>query len=334
MSLFNEPLLVTGGAGFIGSALIAELNRRGYDNIIVSDLLGADEKWKNLRALRYVHYIEADQLLDQLYSELDNVSCVFHLGACSATTETDCSYLIRNNYEFTRKLAEWCILGNRRFVYASSAATYGDGTAGMIDGTSKIQEYRPLNMYGYSKHMFDLYAHKRGYLNTIVGVKYFNVYGPNEQHKGAMRSVVHKAYEQIKETGRVKLFKSERSDYKDGCQMRDFFYVKDAVDATLHLAQSPGANGLYNLGSGTASTWLDLVSPIFAELGLDACIDFIDLPAELRGKYQYYTCADVTRLLESGWAGVKYPLDSAVRDYVKNYLKTTSYLGDENIQTQ
>jgi ADP-L-glycero-D-manno-heptose 6-epimerase len=331
MSLFNQPILVTGGAGFIGSALIAELNRRGFENIIISDILGSDEKWKNLPALRYVHYLEADQLLDRLDSELASVKCVFHLGACSATTESDCSYLIRNNYEFTRKLAEWCLKGDRRFVYASSAATYGDGGSGMVDGVSRLNLYRPLNMYGYSKHMFDLHAHRMGYLDSIVGVKYFNVFGPNEQHKGQMRSVVQKAYEQIKATGKVKLFKSERPDYEDGCQMRDFFYVKDAVDATLHLAQNPDAKGLYNLGSGIASTWIDLVTPIFEELGISSAIEFVDLPSELIGKYQYYTCADTTRLLESGWQGVSFSLKQAVIDYVGNYLRTGKYLGDETL---
>jgi ADP-L-glycero-D-manno-heptose 6-epimerase len=217
-------------------------------------------------------------------------------------------------------LAEWAIEGGRRFVYASSAATYGDGSAGMSDAEQDLNRFRPLNMYGYSKHLFDIYASRHGWLDRIVGLKYFNVFGPNEAHKGEMRSVVHKAFGQIRETGRVKLFKSEHPDYRDGEQKRDFFYVKDAVDATLHLAFNPKAAGLFNLGSGRASTWIELVTPIFRELGMPVNIEFIDLPAALREKYQYYTCADISRLLAAGWRGPRFSLEEAVRDYVGRYL--------------
>lgn len=322
--------LVTGGAGFIGSALIWALNQRGQDNIIVSDFLGTNERWKNLVPLRFADYIEADALLESLSSpRLAEIETIYHLGACSATTEKDCRYLIQNNYEFTRRLAEWAIEGGRRFVYASSAATYGDGAAGMDDRSGDLHQFRPLNMYGYSKHLFDLHAKRRGWLDRIVGLKYFNVFGPNEGHKGDMRSVVDKAYGQIRETGKVRLFKSEHPDFRDGEQMRDFFYVKDAVDATIHLAEHREAAGLFNLGSGVASTWIQLVTPIFAQLDLPVNIEFIDLPDSLRGKYQYHTCADIFRLKASGWAGPGFSLENAVRDYVSDYLIPCRHLGDD-----
>jgi len=323
MPLSEKPILVTGGSGLIGSALISALNALGREDIIVTDLLGTDQRWKNLVPLRFADYLEADQLLAVLdSSRLRDVGTIFHLGACSATTETDASYLIRNNFEYTRLLAEWALQGQRRFVYASSAATYGDGSQGMEDGEDGIERYRPLNMYGYSKHLFDLHAKKRGWLSQITGLKYFNVYGPGEAHKGDMRSVVHKAYGQIKDTGTVQLFKSEHPDYADGGQMRDFFYVKDAVDATIHLAATPGASGLFNLGSGMASTWIELVTPLFQELGLPVNIQFVDLPAALRGKYQYYTCADISRLRATGWSGPHFTLNAAVRDYVSQHLQS------------
>ena len=320
----DSRILVTGGAGFIGSALVWELNRRGCENIVVCDRLSTDEKWKNLVPLKFADYIDGNDLLQAVQhspAKLGRFDHVLHLGACSATTETDASYLIRNNFEYTRLLAEWALQGQRRFVYASSAATYGDGSQGMEDGEDGIERYRPLNMYGYSKHLFDLHAKKRGWLSHITGLKYFNVYGPGEGHKGDMRSVVHKAYGQIKDTGTVQLFRSEHPDYADGGQMRDFFYVKDAVDATIHLAATPGASGLFNLGSGMASTWIELVTPLFQELGLPLNIQFVDLPAALRGKYQYYTCADISRLRSTGWTGPHFTLDSAVRDYVSQHLQ-------------
>jgi len=325
----NDKILVTGGAGLIGSALIWELNRRGCEKIIVTDVLGTDEKWRNLPPLRFDDYLDAAQLLERLETaSLNDIRWVFHLGACSATTERDASYLMENNYRYTARLAEWALAGNRRFVYASSAATYGDGSAGMQDGDQLLEQYRPLNMYGYSKHLFDLHAKRRGWSERIVGLKYFNIFGPNEDHKGDMRSVVHKAFNQIRETGEVALFKSHHPDFRDGEQQRDFLYVKDAVNATLHLATQPQAAGIFNVGSGIASTWIDLVTPIFDALGLPTAIKFIDMPEALRGKYQYRTLADISRLKACGWAGPEFTLHSAVRDYVANYLVYDRRLGD------
>ncbi len=312
-------ILVTGGAGFIGSALIWALNQRGLDNILVSDFLGEDDKFKNLVPLRYADYLEADDLIDEL-EDFNDIRAIFHLGACSATTEKDCRYLIHNNYEYTKVLAQWALANKCRFVYASSAATYGDGAQGMDDKDPELSRLRPLNMYGYSKHLFDLYAQRNGLLDQVVGLKYFNVFGPNEDHKGDMRSVVHKAFAQIRDTGRVNLFKSYHPDYADGEQMRDFLYVKDAIEMTLHLADTPAASGLYNLGSGQANTWKTLVTPIFEALDMPVQIDFIDMPESLRPKYQYFTQADTAKLQSTGYAGPQWPLAEAVTDYVKNYL--------------
>jgi ADP-L-glycero-D-manno-heptose 6-epimerase len=329
MSLFKSTILVTGGAGFIGSALVAELNRRGYEDIVICDILGEDEKWKNLRGLKYSRYIEAPKLLSLLRSDFRTIGTILHLGACSATTELDCSYLVENNYEFTRQLSKWAIENSKRFVYASSAATYGDGSSGMDDFLTDLSKYRPMNMYGYSKQMFDMHAEKSGWLKEIVGVKYFNVFGPNEYHKGGMRSVVYKAYHQLEATGSVKLFKSENPDYADGEQKRDFFYVKDAVDATLHLAECEELSGLYNLGSGRASTWKQLVEPIFDVLNIPEKIEFVELPPNLKKSYQYYTCSNIRKLMSTGWSGPKFTLQEAVMDYVKNYLIGDRYLGSK-----
>lgn len=319
--LTRGPVVVTGGAGLIGSALIWLLNRRGIDDIIVVDRLDESEKWKHLVPLRFAEYVDADDFLD-LVTEHRNyfgpVATVLHMGACSSTTETNADYLIRNNYEYTKALAHWAVDLDARFVYASSAATYGPLEDGLSD-TVDIQRLRPLNMYAYSKQLFDLYAQRNGMSNKIAGLKFFNVFGPNEDHKGDMRSVVYKAFHQIRDGGTVRLFKSYRPEFKDGEQQRDFIYVKDAVDMSLHVAQSD-LTGLVNIGSGTPHTWLDLVRPIFATLEIPERIEFIDMPETLRPKYQYRTSAIVDRLRESGYDRPMTPLGDAVHDYVSRYL--------------
>jgi len=326
-----QRILVTGGAGFIGSALVWALNQRGQENILITDRLTTDEKWKNLVALRYADYLDATDLLARIENRPDSIGkfdVVFHLGANSATTERDAGHLMKNNFEYTKLLAHWAVEAGSRFVYASSAATYGDGAHGMDDKMDDLAKLRPLNMYGYSKHLFDLYAHRAGLAQRIVGLKYFNVFGPNENHKGDMRSVVNKAFDQIRTSGKVQLFKSHRPDYRDGEQQRDFLYVKDAVHMTLSLASQPLAGGLYNIGSGEARTWLDLVTAIFSALGLPPRIEFVDMPAHLREKYQYHTCADIGRLRSAGYKDPVTPLAAAVADYVKNYLVPGRLLGD------
>ena len=332
MSTLEGRILVTGGAGFIGSALVAALNQRGISDIMITDLLGSDEKWRNLTPLKFADYLEADDFrkrIGQNQAALGDFSAVFHLGACSATTEKNASYLIDNNFNVTKELAAWSLAKNIRFIYASSAATYGDGAQGMDDQDPNLGRLRPLNMYGYSKHLFDQHAQRKGWLDRIVGVKYFNVFGPNEDHKGDMRSLVNKAYEQIRTTGRVGLFKSYHPDFKDGEQMRDFLYVKDAVEMTLHFAESATtAGGLFNLGSGNANTWLTLTRAIFTALNLPPKIDFIEMPEALKGKYQYYTKADITKLRNAGYRRAMTPIEDAIRDYVQNYLATNRRLGD------
>ena len=317
----DARVLVTGGAGFIGSALVWALNRCGCEHIVVCDRLGTDEKWRNLTPLRFAHYVEADELLPRLQNgALGKFNLVLHLGACSSTTERDASYLIRNNYEFTKDLAAWSLANRTRFVYASSAATYGDGAAGMADDDAKLDTLRPLNMYGYSKHLFDLHARRAGFLDRIVGLKYFNVFGPNEDHKGDMRSVVHKSFGQVRETGVIRLFKSHRPDYRDGEQKRDFLYVKDAVAMTLYLAANEKAGGLFNIGSGQARTWLDLARAVFGALKREPKIEFVEMPEGIRDKYQYFTEANLARLRAAGYAAPVTSLEDAVSDYVGNYL--------------
>ena len=317
----KSRVLVTGGAGFIGSALVWALNRRGCDDIVVCDILGTNEKWRNLTPLRFADYVEAESLLARLQSgALGKFDLVLHMGACSSTTEQDATYLIKNNFEFTKDLAAWSLANKARFVYASSAATYGDGSAGMKDDVSGLDTLRPLNMYGYSKHLFDLHAKRAGFLNKMVGLKYFNVFGPNEDHKGDMRSVVNKSFAQVKNEGVIRLFKSHRKDYKDGEQQRDFLYVKDCVAMTLHLAATPKANGLFNIGSGRARTWLDLAHAVFAALGRKPKIEFFEMPEAIRDKYQYFTQADISKLHAAGYQEKVTPLEDAVADYVQNYL--------------
>jgi ADP-L-glycero-D-manno-heptose 6-epimerase len=327
----GSRVLVTGGAGFIGSALVWALNRRGCEDIMVCDILGTNEKWRNLTPLRFADYVEADALLPRLQSgALGKFDLVLHMGACSSTTERDATYLIRNNYEFTKDLAAWALAKKARFVYASSAATYGDGSAGMEDGDAHIDSLRPLNMYGYSKQLFDLHAKRTGILKKMVGLKYFNVYGPNEDHKADMRSLVHKSFAQVKNEGVIRLFKSYRPDYKDGEQKRDFLYVKDAVAMTLHLAANQKAGGLFNIGSGAARTWIDLANSVFAALGKKPKIEFIEMPEAIRDKYQYFTQADISKLRAAGYREKITSLESAVADYVRNYLEPDKRLEPAN----
>jgi len=318
--LSRGRIVVTGGAGLIGSAIVWLLNRRGLDDILVVDRLDLSEKWKHLVPLRFADYLDADDLERRIAAGrvLGDVRTVFHLGACSSTTENDAAFLLRNNYEYTKHLALWAIEQEARFVYASSAATYGALEAELSDQTD-LHTLRPLNAYAYSKHLFDLYALRTGLDQKACGLKYFNVFGPNEDHKGEMRSLVHKAYEQILERGSVRLFKSYRQEYRDGEQQRDFIYVKDAVEMTLHLAESD-ATGLFNIGSGNAHTWLELVRPIFHSLELPERIEFVEMPPALRRKYQYHTCARMARLYATGYDRGITPLRDAVADYVVNYL--------------
>jgi ADP-L-glycero-D-manno-heptose 6-epimerase len=327
--LDRGTILVTGGAGFIGSALVWALNQRGLDRILIADVLDQSEKWRNLVPLRFDDYVPADALPGALEDgRLTGVRVIFHLGACSSTTERDAAYLFRNNFQFTRTLAEWALRHDVRFVYASSAATYGS-REGTLSEETPLADLRPLNPYGYSKHLFDLHAARQGYLDRIVGLKYFNVYGPNEHHKGEMRSMVHKAFEQIAASGRVRLFRSDRAEFADGEQRRDFVYVKDAVAMTLHLAEQRVVSGLVNVGTGRAHTWNELARAVFAAMDRPVQIEFIDMPAVLRARYQYATCAATDRLRASGYGAPPTALADAVADCVRRYLSPDRRLGDE-----
>ena len=291
-------------SGLIGSATIWGLNNRNLNNIWAVDDCEADgPKEKNLQPLEIkdrTGIADFRNLFRKDSPKLKEVSTVIHLGACSSTTESDEEYLNDNNLSYTQELCQWAIKNGVRFVYASSASTYGDGSMGMDDEDKDIEKYQPLNLYGWSKQNFDLYAKQSGWLESIVGLKYFNVYGPNEEHKGNMRSVVSKAFEQINETGEMTPFKSYHPNYEDGKQMRDFLYVKDAVCMTLWLAENDQANGLFNLGNGRARTWLDLAHSIFGAMNIAPNIRFIDMPENLRSKYQYFTEAKVNKL-EKKW---------------------------------
>jgi ADP-L-glycero-D-manno-heptose 6-epimerase len=313
----NERVIVTGGAGFIGSNLIGALNARGIVDILVVDDLGTDEKWGNLVGLDYEDYLDRDDFRFAIRNDaVRHADAVIHLGACSTTTERNAAYLADNNYRYSRELCEWCIEHDVRFVYASSAATYGDGSLGYSDDPALLPQLRPLNMYGYSKHMFDLWALRKGYLDRIAGLKYFNVYGPNEAHKGDMRSVVHKAWGQIRAEGTLKLFKSHRPEFLDGEQLRDFVHVRDAVAATLYFMDQRDVSGLFNCGTGRARTWNDLGAAVFAAMGLAPRIEYIDMPEGLLGKYQYRTEADMARLREAGFVDAFLSLEEGIADYV------------------
>ena len=311
-------IVVTGGAGFIGSCFLWKLNQKGISDIIVVDHLGNSEKWKNLVGKQFEDYLEKEPFLEQLTAGRfgNTIDAVVHMGACSSTTETDASYLMQNNYRYTKKLAQWALALEKRFIYASSAATYGMGEHGYVDVDKTSPLLKPLNMYGYSKHAFDLWLLKNGFQSRCAGIKFFNVYGPNEYHKEDMRSMVLKGYEQIKETGKIKLFRSHRDDYEHGEQKRDFVYIKDAVAAMDYLLDSPEINGIFNLGTGIAATWNQLAQAIFQALNLSEQIEYVDMPWVLREKYQYFTQADMTKLKETGYDTSPTPLADAVSEYV------------------
>ncbi len=320
-------IIVTGGAGFIGSAIIAALNKRRITDILVVDEHGKESS-KNLENLSFADYAEKNDFLKTVVEKKINagLESVFHIGACSDTTETDVEYLRKNNYQYSKLLAQWATDANVRFIYASSAATYGDGSQAFKDDEEKLETLKPLNPYGYSKQLFDLWAKERGLLKKIVSLKYFNVFGPNEYHKGNMRSFVLKAFEQIRDTGKVRLFKSHNPDYTDGEYMRDFLYIKDAVDMTLFFYDNPEIAGLFNIGAGKARTWNDLVKAVFATMGKSANIEYIEMPDSIRNQYQYFTQADITKLRKAGYKKQITSLEDAVKDYVQNYLQNNKYL--------
>ena len=315
--------LVTGGAGFIGSAFVAKLNKEGIDDIIIADALGKDEKWKNLRNLKFLDYIHKDKLLSELSKGhfARSITAIVHMGACSSTTEQDCDYLMENNFRYSKALAEYALNNSIRFVYASSAATYGNGEKGYNDNESEIEHLTPLNPYGYSKQFFDLWLLREGFQKNVAGIKFFNVYGPNEYHKGDLRSMVLKAWQQIRTTGKVKLYKSYRTEYKDGEQKRDFIYIKDCLEPLWWLTQHDEVNGIFNLGTGKARSWLDLANAAFKACSLPPNIEFIEMPIEIKNHYQYFTEAQMGKLQETGCPFTPKTLEESIKDYIQNHLE-------------
>lgn len=321
-------IVVTGGAGFIGSAIVWQLNQRGEEKIIIVDELGTDDKWKNLVGLKYSDFMNKNEFIKRVLEENVpfDISTVIHMGACSATTEKDADYLMQNNFQYSLDLCKYCLPRRARFIYASSAATYGDGSNGYLDDEENIGMLKPLNMYGYSKLLFDLWVKKNKLLDKVAGLKFFNVYGPNEYHKEDMRSVVHKAYEQIRDTGKVKLFKSYNPEYKDGEQKRDFIYIKDALNMTFFFLDNPDKNGIFNVGTGNARTWNDLVTSIFKAMGKPVNIEYIEMPSALKNKYQYFTQAELKKIKDAGFNKPIASIEDGVNDYVKNYLIAERHL--------
>ena len=313
--------MITGGSGFIGSAMLWGLNRMGEDNVIVVDHLGCSDKWQNLVNRRFKDFIPKGKFPELLTRKaLGPISAIVHMGACSSTTETDADYLMDNNYAYSRGVATSAIEQGIRLIHASSAATYGDGDQGFSDAPEILDNLKPINMYAYSKHLFDRWAQRSGAVKQLAALKFFNVFGPNEYHKQSMRSVVFKVFEQISASGRCALFKSEHPDYPDGQQRRDFIYVKDCVAVMIWLLEHPRVCGLFNLGSGRARTWLALARAVFKAMEKDPQIDFVDMPAELRHRYQYFTRAQMEKFLDAGCPLKPTPLEEAVSDYVQNYL--------------
>jgi len=316
-------IVVTGGAGFIGSAFVWKLNSEGIDDIVVVDELDTSDKWKNLVKRRYADYLHKDDFLKMVLSEKlpFSIRALIHMGACSATTEQDAGYLMENNYRYTCRLAEWAMKHKVRFIYASSAATYGDGAAGFSDADDVTRTLQPINKYGYSKQLFDLWVLKRKAERTIAGIKFFNVFGPQEYHKGDMTSVIYKAVHQIREQGSVRLFKSYKPEFGDGGQMRDFVYVKDCVEVLWWLLKQRRVNGIFNLGTGRARTWNDLAQAVFSAMGVEPKIEYIEMPPAIRDQYQYFTEAKMEKIERAGCPVNFRSLEDAVRDYVTGYLQ-------------
>lgn len=318
-------IIVTGGAGFIGSALVHGLNQKGIDDIWLVDDVDHPEKQKNLDNLNYSRWVGKDDFLKEVPG-IKGCSAILHMGACSSTTENNEAYLRENNFEYTQSLAKFCMEKDFRFIYASSAATYGAGENGYSDDESYLENLVPLNLYGASKQWFDLWAKKVGALTTIVGLKYFNVFGPNEYHKGDMQSMVRKGFMQIRDSRKLNLFKSYKPEYGDGGQERDFLYVRDAVAMTLFFLERKDIGGIFNVGSGKARNWNDLASSVFLAMNQEVNINYIDMPESIRDQYQYHTCAEMEKIRSAGYVESITSLEEGISDYVRNFLIPDKHL--------
>lgn len=313
-------IIVTGGAGFIGSCVVRTLNEKGIDDIIIVDNIASTDKWMNMRNKKYIKYVHKNQLMEEI-STYEGVTAIIHMGACSSTTERDFDYLWKNNFEFTKALWNYCADKHISFIYASSAATYGDGSHGFDDRTD-IDTLRPLNGYGYSKQIFDQWVKHQAkvFPKQHVGLKFFNVYGPNEYFKGSMASMVFHGFNQIQKVGEIRLFKSCNPDYKDGEQLRDFVYVKDVCNVISWLLDHENVSGLFNVGTGRTQSFRELAEATFNALSMEPNIRYIDMPEHLISKYQYYTKAEIDSLREAGYTEKFVDVIVGICDYVRNYL--------------
>lgn len=317
-------IIVTGGAGFIGSCIVRRLNDEGCEDIIIVDNIASTEKWKNIENKKYRTYYNKDEFLYKLVhsDDIGSIESIIHMGACSSTTETNFDYLWKNNVEYTKSLWKYALEKQIPIIYASSAATYGDGSLG-FDDKKEIDDLMPLNGYGYSKQIFDMWekCYSANKPPQYVGLKFFNVYGPNEYFKGSMASMVFHGYRQIKESGKVKLFKSCHPKYADGDQLRDFVYVKDICSVIQWLLEHKEVSGLFNVGTGAPGTFHELASATFDAIGIHENIEYIDMPEKLKEKYQYYTCADIKKLRDAGYKKEFMDIKAGAFDYVTQYLE-------------
>ena len=321
--------IVTGGAGFIGSAMVWKLNQEGIKDILIVDNLASSEKWKNLVNIEFSEYLHRDTFRQMMEEDRlpKQIEGIIHLGACSSTTERNVDFLMENNVKYSKMLCKRAMERGIRFINASSAATYGSGEQGFSDSIETALKLRPLNAYGWSKQLFDLWAIKEGRINTIASVKFFNVYGPNEYHKGDMKSVICKVYADIQQGLPIRLFKSDHPDYGDGESKRDFVYVKDCVNVLWWLLKHPEVNGILNIGSGKARSWNDLAYAVYAALEKPPVIEYFEMPKQLKGKYQYFTEAEMGWKEKVGYNIPFYTLEQGVADYIRNYLmKSDSFL--------
>lgn len=322
--MHEKHIVLTGGAGFIGSVVLTHLNLRGISMITIIDDLGDDERWKNLVGKQFQTIIHKDKCFEWLSTE-PKIDAIIHLGACSSTVEKNANYLLENNTHYSMRLALYAVERDIRFIYASSAATYGDGSQGFSDDLSLLEQYHPLNMYGFSKHLFDLWVLKQGWFDRFVGLKYFNVFGPNEFHKGRMASAILKMVADVQKDHEIRLFKSSEPErFGDGEQVRDFIYVKDVAEMTLQFLEGD-ASGLFNIGTGRPETWRAMAEGVLCALGGRGIIKYIDMPSDLHGKYQNYTCAEMKKFQKAHFYLPKYSLEEAVIEYVRDYVLPHRY---------
>ncbi len=320
----DQLIIITGALGFIGSAVVRQLNDQGYKNLILVDDIRTTSKWKNVVGKRFFELISRYELFHFLEGREKEIEAIIHLGACADTLETDGDYLMENNYRYSIALAEFALKNQIRFIYASSAATYGLGEEGYSDEHERLPDLKPLNCYAFSKHLFDLWAYEQNILNQVVGLKFFNVFGPNEYHKGKMASMIYHLYHQILDTKKVKLFESNnRKLYRNGDQVRDFIYVKDAVAMTCGFLENDQA-GIYNIGSGQGTTWNELAEILFKKMGVKPDIEYIPMPENIVKTYQNYTLADMSKYRQNEKKKARYSLEQAIEDYLSHYLQKGS----------